>query len=370
LDYLRNTWYVAMWSKDLKPGDLIGRTFLNEQLVLFRSLDGKVSVLEDVCPHRFAPLHKGTLVDGCRVKCAYHGLEFDGTGACVKNPHGQQRIPAAAHVQSFPVVEKHSLIWMWFGDTPANPALIPDFHMLGEDSGFEVSRRDWLKMDANYELVVDNLMDLSHTAFLHDGILGSEHTVKAEVNLEQTGNTVKVGRLSTNVPVPGFFDLMYKRDGRQVDYWADIRWDLPACLMNNTGVTEPGAPRSEGTGVFGMHFITPETDTTCWYHFAAVRQNPVSWGEPVDTEIRQKIADLRRYAFEEQDQVIIRAQQHTINHLKPGQRPMALETDLGLERYKRILYGQIRAEQEELAARQATAATARAETTSAAAQRA
>ncbi|CAN5758604.1 aromatic ring-hydroxylating dioxygenase subunit alpha [soil metagenome] len=370
MEYLRNTWYVAMWSKDLKPGDIIGRTFLNEQLVLFRTADGKVSALSDICPHRFAPLSKGTLVDGCKVKCAYHGLEFDATGACVKNPHGQERIPAAAKVPMFPCVEKHSAIWLWMGEKEADPSLIPDFSMLGENSGFEVSRRDWLKMEANYELVVDNLMDLSHTAFLHDGILGNSETINAQTKLENVGNTVKVRRLAVNVPVPGFFDLMYKRDGRRVDYWADIRWDQPACLMNDTGVTEPGAPRSEGTGVYGMHFITPETDATCWYHFAAVRQNPVYWGEPIDTEVRQKIADLRRFAFEEQDQVIIRAQQQTILRMKPGMRPVALETDVGLERYKRILYAQIQVEQQERAAREASVVTARAEAKSIAIQRA
>lgn len=361
MEYLRNAWYVAMWSKDLAPGEIVGRTYLNDQIVLYRTAQGQAVALADECPHRLAPLHKGALAEGTRIKCAYHGLEFDESGACVLNPHGHGRIPAAARVHSYPVVERHSAIWLWMGDKPADESLIPDFHMLSPDSGCEVSRRDWLKMDASYELVVDNLMDLSHTAFLHHGILGNDETIQADVKMENRGTTVKVARMSANVPIPGFFDLMYRRDGRRVDYWADIRWDLPACLMNDTGVTEPGAPRELGTGIFGMHFLTPETDTTCWYHFAAVRQNPIAWGEPIDTEIRDKIADLRRYAFEQQDQVIIRAQQQAILKSRRGLRPVALETDVGLERYKRILYGLIRAEQQERAAREAEEPTERAE---------
>ncbi|MES2534291.1 MAG: aromatic ring-hydroxylating dioxygenase subunit alpha [Pseudomonadota bacterium] len=346
MEYLRNTWYAAIWSKDLKSGELIGRTFLNEQVVLFRAADGSVSALSDICPHRFAPLHMGTLVDGCKIRCAYHGLEFDGTGACVKNPHGKEHIPAAAKVRVYPLVEKHSLVWIWMGDRPADPSKIPDFNMLGENSGHQVSRRDWLRMEASYELVIDNLMDLSHTAFLHDGILGSKDTVKADMKIEQTGNTVRVMRLSTNVPVPGFFDLMFKRNGQLVDYWTTIRWDVPSCLMNDTGVTNPGAPRSEGTGVFGMHFLTPETDTTCYYHFAAVRQNPVTWGEPIDTEIKEKIADLRRFAFEEQDQKVIRGQQKLMTAAGIEMKPVSLEIDIGPERYRRILATLIKNEQD------------------------
>lgn len=345
MEFLRKAWYVAGWSQDLKPGALLGRTLLNEQLVLFRAEDGTVSALSDICPHRFAPLHLGKIVDGCKVQCAYHALEFDGSGACVKNPHGREKIPTAARVRAYPVTEKHSLIWVWMGErAAADISMIPDFSMLDEDSGYQVSRRDWLHMEANYELVVDNLMDLSHTAFLHDGILGSKDTIKADTTLEQTGETVKVTRLMPNVPVPGFFDLMFKRNGQRVDYWTEIRWDQPGCLMNNTGVTDLGAPRSQGTGVYGMHFLTPETDTTCWYHFAAVRQNPISWGEPIDTEIRDKVSDLRRYAFEQQDQWIIKAQQQTILHANTNLRPVSLETDVGIERYKRIMNAAIQAE--------------------------
>ncbi len=339
MEYLRNTWYVAMWSQDLAPGQVIGRRLLNEPVVLFRGEDGTLGALKDRCPHRFAPLSLGKVVDGCQIKCGYHGLQFDASGACVKNPHGHQRIPPASNVRSYPVIERHSAIWIWMGDQPADPAAVPDFSMLGENSGHEVSRRDWLRMEASYDLIVDNLMDLSHTSFLHEGILGNEETIGAQITFEATPSSVKVGRFSPDVPIPGFFDLMYRRDGRRVDYWADIRWMVPACLINDTGVTDPGAPRTQGTGIFGMHFLTPETDSTCWYHFAAVRQNPITWGEPIDTEIRDKIAQLRRYAFEDQDQVMIRAQQHRIAEADEPLKAVILESDIGVERYKRIMAG-------------------------------
>jgi nitrite reductase/ring-hydroxylating ferredoxin subunit len=98
--YLRNAWYVAAWSDDLADGQLLARTILKEPIVLYRKSDGNVAALEDRCPHRFAPLHMGKIVEGDRVQCPYHGLEFDPTGACVLNPHGTKNIPPRARVRS------------------------------------------------------------------------------------------------------------------------------------------------------------------------------------------------------------------------------------------------------------------------------
>src|ERR1700737_1545160 len=118
--YLRNAWYVAAWSDDLAEGQLLGRTILKEPIVLFRKADGNVAALEDRCPHRFAPLHMGKIVGGDRVQCPYHGLEFDASGACVRNPHGTKSIPPRARVRSYPVTEKHKAIWIWMGSERAD----------------------------------------------------------------------------------------------------------------------------------------------------------------------------------------------------------------------------------------------------------
>lgn len=75
--YLRNTWYVAAWDEEIKAGELFSRQLLSEQVVFYREQSGRVRALVDRCPHRFAPLSKGTLC-GDVVRCPYHGLEFGG----------------------------------------------------------------------------------------------------------------------------------------------------------------------------------------------------------------------------------------------------------------------------------------------------
>ena len=64
-----------------------------------------VAALEDVCPHRLAPLSLGTL-RGNAVECGYHGLTFDCSGQCVAAP-GMARPPTSAQVRSFPDRREH-----------------------------------------------------------------------------------------------------------------------------------------------------------------------------------------------------------------------------------------------------------------------
>jgi phenylpropionate dioxygenase-like ring-hydroxylating dioxygenase large terminal subunit len=90
--YLRNAWYVAAWSEALGPNGVLSITILKEPLVLYRQGDGEVVALEDRCAHRFAPLSMGQVVGGNRIQCPYHGLEYDKTGGCVLQPHGNKNI--------------------------------------------------------------------------------------------------------------------------------------------------------------------------------------------------------------------------------------------------------------------------------------
>ena len=70
-----NAWYAAAWDVEVRHA-LLPRTICGQKLVLFRSTDGSVSVLEDACWHRLLPLSRGRL-DGDQVVCGYHGLVFD-----------------------------------------------------------------------------------------------------------------------------------------------------------------------------------------------------------------------------------------------------------------------------------------------------
>ncbi len=88
--FVRNIWYVGLWSSELSSGAMVSRTILNEPVLFLRRADGTVAAISDTCSHRFAPLSMGKILPGDRVQCPYHGLEFGADGRCVHNPHGHQ----------------------------------------------------------------------------------------------------------------------------------------------------------------------------------------------------------------------------------------------------------------------------------------
>jgi vanillate O-demethylase monooxygenase subunit len=343
--YLRNAWYVAAWSDDLADGQLLARTILKEPVVFYRTADGKVAGLENRCPHRFAPLHMGQIVNGNAVQCPYHGLEFDPTGACVLNPHGTKNIPPRARVRSYPVTEKHKAIWIWMGEGPADPAKVPDFSVLDNVPEMHATKRDRITIRANYELIIDNLLDLSHGSFLHAGILGNSETVEAEITVALDGNDVVVGRHAGNATAPGLFAILMPSKPERVDKFTRMRWMAPSTLRLVTGICMPGAVPESGTGYHAIHMLTPESDRTTHYFFTAVRFNVLTADDKLNAQIQDKISTTRRFAFEEQDAPVIEAQQEIIDDALTPVDPVILAIDVGPVRYKQVLQKLIRAEQ-------------------------
>jgi phenylpropionate dioxygenase-like ring-hydroxylating dioxygenase large terminal subunit len=342
--FVRNTWYVAGWSESLAEGKLLGIKILGEPICLFRKSNGEVAAIDDRCPHRFAPLSMGRVVAGDKIQCLYHGLEFDGAGACVKNPHPPGNIPSRARLRSYPVVERHKAMWIWMGDKTPDPAKIPDFSVLDNAPEIYGTKRDKIMVKSNYELVVDNLLDLSHGCYLHEGLLGNADTVESEITVEQDGDDVIAGRHASACDPPGMWRMLWPTHPPKVDKFSKIRWMAPSTLRLFVGVCEPGKPWESGTGYHAIHLLTPETDRSTHYFFTAVRFGVKTTDEALNQEIQGKIAKMRRFAFEEQDAPVIEAQQTILDEAPEALDPISLSIDVGPVRYKRVLQRMIEAE--------------------------
>ncbi len=335
--FLRNTWYPILWSSDLAADALVARVALDEPIMLFRRDDGTPAAIADMCSHRFAPLHLGKRCGSDRIRCGYHGLEFDATGACVRNPFGDGRIPADASVRAYPLAERHQIIWLWMGARAPDPSLIPDFSIFDNPQPGTLTKFDSITMAANYELIVDNLMDLSHTAFLHDGLLGNDSMTRGTIDIRQDGNTVYVSRFNRDVPAVKVYDLLFRQDGKPIDFWDTMRWDAPGSFLLDTGVHAPGETKAKGTGIYAVHLLTPETSRSTNYLFSAVRQG-VENGQPPTPEIAATIGEYRRHIFQSQDAMMIEAQQRQLDRYPEKTAHGALfSIDAGPARYKRVL---------------------------------
>ena len=186
------------------------------RVVLYRTEDGTAVALEDRCCHRALPLSMGKVV-GDRLQCGYHGLEFDSGGACVRVP-GQAQIPPGASVRSYPLVERWKYLWIWMGDPAlADEALIPNWWWFDHPE-WEVVKGKYLRLDCNYELITDNLLDLSHLSYVHLQTLGTSDITEFPIRTEREKNMIRMTRWIVDRPAPPMFQKLGKFAGT-VDRW-------------------------------------------------------------------------------------------------------------------------------------------------------
>lgn len=334
MSYLRNAWYAAAWLSEIEDKPL-ARTFLEEPVVLFRDTSGGIIALADRCPHRFAPLSQGKVV-GDAIQCPYHGLRFDGQGSCVYNYHGP--VPKAAKVPSYPLMQRDGLVWIWMGDPAlADEDKLPDFGSFTTDKDFTFAH-GYLPVTGNYQLVVDNLLDLTHGQFLHTAF-GSPESTKFET--KWAGTTVHANyRFDEEVIAPAV-QPFWASPSETCDRWADMRWEAPSNLYLEVGVKECGDPR-EGAILFpATHFLTPENGTSTHYFWMLGRNRLID-----DQALTGLVWQITDNAFRNEDEPMIAMVQDRMGGRDFDElKPIFLPTDRAAGRARQILKKLIDAEQ-------------------------
>ncbi|HSW19077.1 MAG TPA: aromatic ring-hydroxylating dioxygenase subunit alpha [Ramlibacter sp.] len=332
--FLRNMWYVAAFSADIKPGKCLGRRFLNEPVVLFRTQSGALSALMDRCSHRAMPLSEGH-VDGEIIRCAYHGLEFAASGACARIP-GQDRIPAAAAVRSYPVVERDELVWIWMGD--ADKADASQIMSNPEHRDPAWSWRPYtMHVKANWQLLVDNILDLTHLVYIHANTIGGNPAThfSADVSVEFDGSKVTLLRKMPNSVPPKTYVAAGGFKGK-VDRWQQVQYQPGTgnVLRVNAGACEvdTGAyegRRDNGFVLLNVHGVTPETETTTHYIWT------ICTNAPRETGVPEMLFD-QFYETICEDERALEAQQRRISDL-PDMRFLGIASDGAVNRARMLL---------------------------------
>ena len=331
--FLKNAWYVAAWSDEI-TNELFERTIIGESILLFRKTNGDAVALDNACPHRYSPLHLGSLNDDV-VECAYHGLRFNSAGQCVFNPHGDGKIPKKARTHAYPLVERYNMLWIWMGEEAlANADQIPDFSC-HTDTDYPTVH-GMIEMKGNYELITDNLMDLTHVEFIHAGLLGSDAIKRGEHEILQNGTTVYSNRWCPDGLAPPAWDMMFGNYGKPVDHWLYMRWDAPCHMLLDVGVTPHGKPREEGIWMYGTDILTPKDETTTYYWWGVSR----SYAHD-DENVSRAWEGAIDLAFANQDKPMIEAQQQVIQRKGAVDidelDPVLLVSDSGPTRCRRVM---------------------------------
>jgi phenylpropionate dioxygenase-like ring-hydroxylating dioxygenase large terminal subunit len=343
--YLQNTWYAAAHSHELTDAPF-ARTLLDQPIVFYRTAAGSIAALEDRCPHRFAPLSAGK-IRGDELECGYHGLRFNIDGACSHNPHGPT--PPRAKVRSYAVTERYGFIWLWPGDPArADPNLLPDFSYLVDRTAY-ATVPGYLHVKANYQLIVDNLLDLSHALFLHPHFFIPGQSIEEQLAAITTktiteGDTVTAWRLRVAVPPNGPTQQIFGFGPEPVDSRAHMHWHPPSIIDFDVGSCLTGTPEKDGLSIPQAHLITPETELSSHYFIGAARNMKRD-----DAQAGEQLFKVLDLAFQDQDEPMIEAVQRRMGDTSDldSLHPILLRTDGAPVSARRVLQRLIAAEQNE-----------------------
>lgn len=332
--YPRNAWYVACWIHDLNPDRPTATTILGEPLVLWRA-QGRLLAFEDRCAHRAAPLSLGRC-EGASLRCMYHGFLYDSAGKATAIP-GQTIIPSHARVRSYPVVERHSWVWIWMGNPAlADEALIPP--AVGLDDPDWILGSGHIDYAAEAHLINSNLLDFSHLSFVHPASFGSGAEFADGL---PTWEPVERGMrhirwISDMASPPGD-----RRLPDRVDFYLEYDFLVPGILLMWTGHFATGTAVACNFGtpnytaaIHGVarssQAVTPLEAGKARYFFSVGPHRLHG-----DEDRRDKDLSIALMAFGE-DKVVIEAQQRILNR-KPGHRVIPTAHDRAITMFEKLM---------------------------------
>ncbi|WOI53656.1 aromatic ring-hydroxylating dioxygenase subunit alpha [Parvularcula sp. LCG005] len=304
---LRNIWYFAAPSAEIKAGKMERRFYLGQPVVLGRTKSGRVFAMRDVCPHRAAPFSAGQQSDeqgrAC-VECPYHGWKFDvEDGTCRKIPALSEReVFAREKVRApiYPTHEQKGLIWIYIPDDLRRFDGVPDLdppHIPDDIPGPAPKMIIHAKAEGPYDEAVIGLVDPAHTPFVHQQWFwrrpGDASEKVKDYEPTAFGFRMKPHRPSSN-------GRAYKLIGGAAT--TEIEFRLPATRLETI--------RNEKYTILGLTCITPTEDNR------ALITQMFFWNMPLLSVLKPFTYPLAK-TFLGQDGAILSAQNENIALAKP-----------------------------------------------------
>lgn len=355
--YVRNCWYVAGLSDEFPKEKLTGHVICERPIVIWRTRHGNVVAYDDRCAHKRFPLSKGRLMQDGTLECAYHGLRYDITGKCVMIPsHPTGPISPQAVIQPFPVVEQDGLVWIWPGDPAKSSSRKPPRLPEVGDAKWESILTGPRELNANYLLLIENLLDITHFYPLHDGNIGDIANSRIPVELtegEEDGNRFcgTVRKVTNYQQPPYLVDWFHYEVVDRIHTHIMMSPGVTKVTMRNWPAGEEGNDEKE-RGYILVHTHTPiSSDRHIWRVIVNCPAHHYSKGDPSMSAAARVASMFPKVADED---VWALQQQHAMLAYPDGDyQEVFLKPDIAIRRARKIfidLLREERASQPQLAA--------------------
>jgi phthalate 4,5-dioxygenase oxygenase subunit len=226
-EWLRRFWMPTLLSSQLPEPDCepVEVRILGEDLVAFRDTEGRIGMMDALCPHRQAPMFYGRNEEN-GLRCVYHGWKFDVNGECVDMPSepADSKFHEKVKPKFYPTREWANIVWTYMGP----PALMPDlpqveFARVPDENRFVTKYRH----NGNWVQAMEGDADSSHVGFLHKN-LNALRGDPATMDPQQRYTTLDQAPKWTIEPKPYGMQLAARRNAEEDSYyWRINQWLLP-----------------------------------------------------------------------------------------------------------------------------------------------
>jgi phenylpropionate dioxygenase-like ring-hydroxylating dioxygenase large terminal subunit len=281
---LRRYWWAVARAEDVDAP--VAAQPLGEPVVVWRS-GGVLRAALDRCPHRQAPLSRGSIDDQGRLVCSYHGWCFDGQGACVNVPSQRPHvaITSRAKLESILVVERYGLVWICLDEPLAGIVDVAEV----DEAGYRAITCPGYLWNVSATRLADNFLDSSHFAFLHRGSFGADiDPVYDPIEVVTNDQTVTY-RYAFNASNPAFARITTGQSAPSLTRTMSFSITVPFTLVNRIDY-------DSGLRHVIFNAIRPESDSRSRWFMVLVRNDdhsvPPMEAVALDLKIVEEDRDL------------------------------------------------------------------------------
>lgn len=349
-EYVKNCWYPIGFSREFPAGQLQGHKIAGRPIVMWRAESGEVVAFDDRCCHKRFPLSDSKLLQDGTLECAYHGLCYDTSGRCVAIPSQRDKpIPPQARLQVIPVLEQDGVVWMWPGDAGQVSVAPPRTPEVADAGLVSVGSPEPLRVPANYLLLIENLLDITHFYPLHDGNIGDEANSRIPVELEEGEEAgyhyVKTIRHVSHYRQPPYLREWFLYDEvERIHTHCMVSPGLTRVQMRVAPPGELGTDAERGYTLLHLHFPV-DAGNLVWRWSVSCKQGHTPRSDHT-IPTAHKVAEMFPQVVA-QDQWALERQQKMFDYPDEGYSELFLKTDKALRRARQILMNLQRRERAE-----------------------
>jgi len=187
--------------------------YLDRRLVAFRTVSGRIGILEARCRHLGADLARGRVVDEC-LECPYHQWQYGVDGRCENVPQ-LRHIPSFARQRSYPVAVRNGLVFMWNGSQALYP--LPFFDGLDPEDSVCAGPLI-IDLDCPWYIVGANSFDSQHLYCVHERVLQEPPQIRGRGPFTLESHTV------AKIDGRGWYDRFVRSTAGPVSAMTATNW--------------------------------------------------------------------------------------------------------------------------------------------------